>query len=89
MATLTNSILRQLLADLGFELGEVTAKNRRTFRHPESGCILLLPENKLSEPPRPADLMAIRGHLAYQGHLDEDAFDCFVDEGKLPMVSNR
>ena len=87
MADLTNNSLKQLLVDLGFELGDVTAKNQRVFRHPESGCVLLLPDNKLAKPPRPADLVGIRGDLAYRGHLDEEAFDRFVEEGELPAVA--
>jgi hypothetical protein len=77
-------MLGQLLTDLGFERGEVTAKRLRVFRHPESGCKLFLPDNKSAEAPRPADLVGIKGQLAYQGHLDEQAFDHFVEEGKLP-----
>jgi hypothetical protein len=84
---ITNSLLRQLLADLGFEPGGVTDKMHRVFRHPESGCTLLLPENKSAEAPRPADLVGIRGHLAYQGHLEEDAFDRYLAEGKLPAAA--
>lgn len=89
MGALTNNLLRKLLVELGFEQGDVTAKNHRVFRHPDSGCTLFLPENRLSERPRPADLVGIRADLAYQGHLDEETFDRFVDEGKLPMASNR
>ena len=83
MRKLTNRTLSQLLLDLGFEQGRVTEKNHRVFRHPESGCTLLLPNNKSSEPPRPADLIGVKTHLAYQGHLEEDAFDHFVERGKL------
>ena len=81
MPKITNSILRQLLADLGFEQGHVTSKMQRAFRHPESGCTLLLPENKSAEAPRPADLAGIRGHLVYQGHVHEEAFDRFLEQG--------
>ncbi len=73
--------------ELGFERGDVTAKEHRVFRHPESGCTLFLPENRLSERPRPADLVGIRADLAYQGHLDEETFDRFVEEGKLPATA--
>lgn len=49
MPRLTNHLLRQLLVRLGFQQGDIAAKNLRVFRHPESDCILLLPENKSSE----------------------------------------
>ena len=87
MRTLTNHLLRQLLVELGFEHGDVTAKNHRVFRHPDSGCTLFLPENRLSERPRPADLVGIRADLAYRGHLDEDAFDRIVVDGELPATA--
>lgn len=87
MVKLTNQLLKQLLIKLGFEPGAVTAKKHRVFRHPASGCTLFLPENKQSEPPRPADLVGIRTDLAYQGHLDEEAFDHFVEEGELPATA--
>jgi hypothetical protein len=87
VANLTNNLLKQLLIELGFEPGAVTAKKHRVFRHPESGCTLFLPENKQSEPPRPADLVGIRADLAYQGHLDEESFDHFAQEGELPAAT--
>ena len=84
MSKLTNKTLRQLLIDLGFEQGKVTDKKHRVFRHPQSGCMLLVPNNKSSEVPRPADLIGVKTHLAYQGHLDEEAFEHFVEHGELP-----
>jgi hypothetical protein len=81
---LTNELLAQLLLTLGFEAGEVAERNHRVWRHPESGCTLLLPVNKTREAPRPADLVGIRAHLDLHGHLDETAFDSFAAEGRLP-----
>jgi len=90
MATrLTNQLLNQLLSDLGFQPGEVSKKNHRAWRHPESGCVLFLPVNKLAEVPRPADIVGIRDQLALHGHLDEDVFDVFAAEGKLPTSSSE
>ena len=83
MPSLTNKMLRQLLIDLGFEQAEVTDKKQRVFRHPESGCTLMLPDNKSLESPRPADLIGVKTHLAYQGHLDEEAFEHFVKQRQL------
>jgi hypothetical protein len=85
MPTLTNHALRALLVGLGFEPGELTENNHRVFRHPSSGSVLLLPDNKSSEVPRPADLVGIRTHLAYRGHLDESAFDRFVEQATLAV----
>jgi hypothetical protein len=42
----TNKALNQLLLNLGFERGEVTKSNHQTWRHPDSGCRLVLPANK-------------------------------------------
>jgi hypothetical protein len=84
---LTNKLLARLLSDLGFEPGEATEKNHRVWRHPDSGCTLLLPVNKTREPPRPADLIGIRAQLDLHGHLDEEGFDAFAAEGRLPLRS--
>nr|AUN37417.1 hypothetical protein [uncultured bacterium] len=84
MSKLTNQSLRDLLVKLGFEPGALAERNHRVFRHPASGCALLLPDNKSSEPPRPADLMAVQVQLAHQGHLDKGAFDYFVEHATLP-----
>ena len=84
MAQLTNKTLSGLLAKLGFEPGNVTAKNNRVWEHPESDCTLFLPNNKVNEPPRPGDVVGVRTQLDMHGHLDEQAFDAFVAEGKLP-----
>ena len=74
------------MSDLGFQPGEVSKKNHRAWRHPESGCVLFLPANKIEEAPRPADIIGIRDQLAVQGHLDEDSFDYFAVEGRLPAA---
>jgi hypothetical protein len=84
---LTNQLLNQLLSDLGFQPGEVSKKNQRTWRHPESGCVLFLPANKLQEAPWSATIVGIRAQLALQGHLDKDSFDYFAVEGRLPAAS--
>lgn len=84
---LTNEKLIGLLKHLGFECGDLVRDNFRRWRHPESGCELLLPANKAHEAPRPADLAGIRAQLAFQGHLDEDGFELFVTEGRLPAAS--
>ena len=81
---LTNAELNQLLLDLGFDQGPVSEKNHRAWRHPDSGCMLLLPVNKTLEPPRPADLVAIKAQLDMHGHLDEQSFESFATQGKLP-----
>lgn len=83
---LTYQRLNQLLINLGFTRGDVIEKHV-IWKHPQSGCILRLPENKAGETPRPADLVGIKAQLAMQGHLDEEAFDIFIAEGKLPARS--
>jgi hypothetical protein len=84
---LTNGMLNELLLHLGFEQGDISEKNHRVWRHPASGCTLLLPANKLTEAPRPADLAGVKAHLDLQGHLDEADFESFVAEGKVPIRS--
>lgn len=86
---LTNQMLFELLANLGFAGGRPTPKNHRVWRHPESACTLLLPANKTHEPPRPADIVGIKAQLDLHGHLDEEAFEVFVTQGKLPVRSSR
>ncbi len=82
---LTNQMLGQLLRDLGFESGDVTEKNHVVWRHPQSGCTLLLPANKALQSVRPADVVGIKAQLDQQGHLEEAAFEVFVAEGELPV----
>jgi hypothetical protein len=85
MPKLTNKAIRELLVNLGFEPGELAENNHRVFRHSASGSVLLVPDNKSSEAPRPVDLVGIRTHLAYQGHLNEREFDRFVEQATLPV----
>jgi hypothetical protein len=82
--TLTNQRLQDLLRWLGFQPGDPTERGARAWRHPRSGCVLILPANKLTERPRPADLIGIEGQLASQGHLDAAEFERFVATGNLP-----
>jgi hypothetical protein len=81
---MSNESLNLLLLTLGFERGDVTEKNHREWRHPQSGCTLVLPANKFKTPARPADLVGVRAQLHLQGHLDEVDFDYYLAEGKLP-----
>jgi hypothetical protein len=85
---LTNKKLSALLTELGFKPGEPIRRKRRPWRHSESGCELFLPVNKLDEAPLPVDIVGIRAQLSLQGHLDEDDFDYFAIEGKLPTRSS-
>jgi hypothetical protein len=82
---LTHRLLTQLLSDLGFQPGEVSKRNHRTWQHPESGCVFFLPANKIEEAPRQADIIGIRAQLALHGHLDEESFSYFAVEGRLPV----
>jgi hypothetical protein len=85
MAThMTNKSINQLLSDLGFQPGGVGEKNHRTWRHAESACVLILPANRVDEAARQADIIGVRSQLALQGHLDEESFDYFAVEGRLP-----
>lgn len=83
----TNQTLRELLRVLGFERGALTDKMHRVFRHPESGCTAILPDNRDDQPASAANLLGLRDHLAYSGHLSEADFDRYLWEGKLPAAS--
>ncbi|MEO8493672.1 MAG: hypothetical protein ABI614_01275 [Planctomycetota bacterium] len=89
MAKLTNKTLSELLATLGFEPRSVTAKNNVVWEHPESECTLILPANKVDESPRPGDVVGVRTQLDIHGHLNEHAFDFFVEQGKLTATSSE
>ncbi len=82
----TNEKLRQLLLDLGFDKAQSVKNSHRVFRHPDSRCVIVLPDNRDEGIARAADLAAVRDHLAQQGHLEEVIFDHFVAEGKLPAA---
>jgi hypothetical protein len=79
----TNQQLRQLLFELGFQARNSVEPNCLVMEHPDSRTRLLLPSNKDSDPAREADVLSIRTHLMYRGHLDEAGFDAFLAEGRL------
>ncbi len=79
----TNHQLRQLLVDLGFEVRESVEPNCLVFEHAESKARLLMPSNRDEEPARDADVVSIRTHLMYRGHLDQAGFEQFLTEGML------
>lgn len=86
---LTNEKIYELVSSLGFEPGDVTKANIRPWRHPVSGCALLLPAKTKQDSPRPADLVGIQAQLDLQGHLSEEAFDLFVTDGRMPTGSTE
>ncbi len=55
----------------------------QVFEHSESKARVLLPLNKDEEPAREADVISIRTHLMYRGHLDQAGFEQFLKEGVL------
>lgn len=79
----TNRQLRQLLMDLGFEARQSVEPNCLVFEHAESQTRMLMPSNKDEEPAREADIISIRTHLMYRGHLDQAGFERFLKEGTL------
>ena len=81
---LTNQELRQLLLDLGFERESMVKNHSRVFRHPESKCIIVVPDNRNDDAARLADVLGVKDQLAQYGHLDETVFDQFLTERKLP-----
>lgn len=84
--TPTNAKIRRLLFKLGFAQADLVANNHRVFRHPESGAVIVFPDNRDDEAARPADIASIRDHLALHGHLEANIFDRYVADGKLPAA---
>src|SRR5262249_38440971 len=84
----TNNItyghLGQLLSALGFDTA-LSAGSRRVYRHAPSDTLILLPDQRPEAVVRPTDLLSVRHHLVYKGHLDDNAFDVFVTSGELPV----
>jgi hypothetical protein len=79
----TNHQLRHLLLDLGFEARQSVEPNCLVYEHAESRARVLMPSNKDEEPARDANVISIRTHLMYRGHLDQAGFERFVKEGAL------
>lgn len=72
---ITNQSLNQLLQKLGFQCGKPVKPNSVVWRHPTSGCALVLPANKLLDRARPADVVGIEAQLESYGHLDGTDFE--------------
>ncbi len=85
-SNLTNQDLRQLLLDLGFDRKTITKNHSRVFRHPESNCVIVLPDNRNDEAARLADVLGVKDQLAQHGHLDGVTFDQYLTERKLPSA---
>ena len=66
---LTNQELRLLLLDLGFEREMLVKNHSRVFRHPESKCVIVVPDNRNDELARLADVLGVKDQLAQHGHL--------------------
>jgi hypothetical protein len=83
MNRVTNRQLRDLLTDLGFASRPSVEPKCLVLEHSASDTRLLLPSNKDDEPARLADILSIRTHLLYRGHLDEGDFEHFIEHGHL------
>lgn len=79
----SNHQLRQLLVDLGFEQRASVEPKCLVFEHPKSQARLLMPSNRDEEPAQEADIISIRTHLMYRGHLNQTEFEQFLSEGTL------
>jgi hypothetical protein len=78
----TNRQLRELLTDLGFVSRASVKPKCLVLEHPASEARLLLPSNKDDKEARLADIVSIRTHLVFRGHLDEEQFEQFVDRAR-------
>lgn len=74
----TNQLLANVLADLGFQMGNQVPPNCVVWRHPDSNCSLVLPANKLLERARPADVVGVETQLRFHGHLDAADFESLL-----------
>lgn len=83
MKRITNGQLRELLAGLGFESRPSVEPKCLVFEHRASRARLLLPCNKDDEEARLADIISIRTHLLYRGHLNEDDFEQLLAHGQV------
>ncbi len=83
MNRVTNRQLRELLRCLGFDSRRSVEPKCVVLEHPASKTRLLLPSNKDDEEARFADILSIRTHLLYRGHLDEEQFERFIEHGQL------
>ncbi|NLS95051.1 MAG: hypothetical protein GXX96_23075 [Planctomycetaceae bacterium] len=82
----TNRLLRGLLLSLGFKKQAVVDNNYRVFRHAESDCVAILPDNRDDHPARQADIAGLRDYLHQTGHLSEEEFDTYLRDGILPAA---
>lgn len=83
---LTNQELRQLLLDLGFVRETMVTNHSRVFRHPESKCVIVVPDNRNDDAARLADVLGVKDQLAQHGHLKEAVFDQYLTDRKLPAA---
>jgi len=75
---LTNQQLREFVVSLGFTSRPSPRSEKHVIlEHAESGARLALPANKDTEPAKAADLLSVRTHLHYRGHVDAAGFDQF------------
>jgi hypothetical protein len=79
----TNHQLRPLLIDLRFEARNSVEPKCQVFEHSDSKARVLLPLNKEEEPAREADVISIRTHLMYRGHLGQAGFEQFLKDEVL------
>ncbi len=72
--TVTNRMLQDLVAELGFTKGESTDRGNRFWNHVD-GITVVLPDNRSTHPATQADVFTLRGHLDNKGLLATDEFD--------------
>jgi hypothetical protein len=75
---ITNQVLVDLLARLGFEQFKAIPPNCVVWRHASADCAIVLPENKRLEKARPADVAGVETQLRYHGFLESSDFDAML-----------
>jgi hypothetical protein len=79
----TGQQLQELLTSLGF-VGTTRDDGSTVYHHARAGSLILLPAIRGNGHVRAADIVSVGRHLVGRGHLEEEAFDAFVEAGVVP-----
>ncbi len=77
--------LDKLLMILQFR-GAESEDRSKTYWHERSDTVILLPASKPSHLVADSDLTSVQVRLVGRGLLNENAFDAFVQTGRLPAA---
>ena len=86
--------LRRLLIDLGFEetpyrVEKPVPSSHIVFKHPDSGVLLIVNQQRPKEKVDPATLMSVRKHLVESGLIEEEAFEDLLHKSASPVTRQK